>query len=191
MLGEDHKSRKALGAFVTDIHRADRIWESNNTLALYCEHSKSPFLPRHICIPAEWTVEGFLVSRPRLLSQRKCVLEMAIYQDKYRLIFFKDNKAAMWIFFFFLIYLSNTEISFIRQNRHYKHDWAKVQKPWIHGDHVFPSHALPQSSVAEPESREAQKALDTAAVRKAWNCSGPFSSGQTLNRNTEIGWENL
>ena len=54
------------------------------------------------------------MSRPRLFSQRKCVLKMAISQDKYRLIFFKDNKAALWISFFFLIYVSETVISFIR-----------------------------------------------------------------------------
>lgn len=52
------------------------------------------------------------MSRPRLLSQRKCVLEMAVYQDKYGLILFKDNKAALWIFFFCPIYLSKAMIFF-------------------------------------------------------------------------------
>lgn len=105
VLVKDGKIMKLLDAFVTDIHVGEKIWEFSSELALVKEFCKnSHYFSSHICIPAEWVFSIFLVNTRKTNSQRKCILVMAVYQDKYRFVLFKDNEIG---FFPQKIYVGN------------------------------------------------------------------------------------
>lgn len=106
---------------------------------------------------------------------------MAVYQDKYRLILFKDNKVALWIFFF-PIYLSKTVIFY--EPLQALEVWLNSD-PWSH--ELMKAMFLPLVSShsplwQSPDSGEVQKALGTAVVRRVYTCCGSFSLARTLTR---------
>lgn len=81
VVGGDSKTMRLLHACVTDIHSGEMIWESNSELDLVKEFYKNSLLMPH-CIPTKWVFLIFFVNMHKNNSQRKCILEMAVYHDK-------------------------------------------------------------------------------------------------------------